>query len=70
MAARAALRRGSRRDDPVPTFEGSAGGPGLAHRVLAFESYIGFQHEYIGLLAGLVVALGLLTARSIRRSRA
>ncbi len=62
-------RRGSRRNALAPAFEGPSGGPGLAHRVLAFESYIGFQHDYIGILAGLVVALGLLTRWSFRASR-
>jgi hypothetical protein len=37
--------------------------------VLTFESYIGFQHEYIGVLAGLVVAAGLWVARGARRTR-
>ncbi len=64
-----ASRRGSRRNVPAPALEGPAGGPGLAHRVLAFESYVGFQHDYIGLLAGLIVAMGLLTRRRFRTNR-
>ena len=68
-AAAKATRRGSRRDSQTPALEGPAGGPGLAHRVLAFESYIGFQHEYIGLLAGLFVAPGLLVRRGFRAVR-
>ena len=61
-------RRGSRREDLPPTLEGPAGGPGLAQRALAFESYIGFQHDFIGLLAGLIVALGLLVRWTLRRA--
>lgn len=34
--------------------------PAFAQRVLAFETYIGFQHEVIGVVAGVVVALALL----------
>lgn len=49
--------------------DGPPGGPGLAERVLAFESYIGFQHEYVGVLAGVIVALGLLVARGMRHAR-
>ncbi len=64
-----ASHRGSRRNVPAPALEGPAGGPGLAHRVLAFESYVGFQHDYIGLLAGLIVAVGLLTSWRYRTSR-
>jgi hypothetical protein len=68
-ASAKATRRGSRRTVPAPPLEGPSGGPGLAHRVLAFESYVGFQHDYIGILAGLIVALGLLARWSLRTSR-
>jgi len=68
-SARSDLRRGSRRADPIPPPTGSAGAPGLAQQVLAFESYIGFQHESIGLLAGAITALGLLAAGLLRRAR-
>jgi hypothetical protein len=43
--------------------------PGLAQRVLAFEAYIGFQHDWIGLLAGIVVAIRLLGDRLFRGRR-
>ena len=70
MKARVSLRRGTRREGPLPVATGSVSAPGLAQRVLAFESYVGFQHDWIGVLAGVVVALELLSARLRRRDQA
>lgn len=64
-----ALRRGSRRAVPATLTAGPGGAPGLAQRVLAFEAYIGFQHDWVGLLAGIVVAMRLLGDRLVRGRR-
>jgi hypothetical protein len=65
-------RRGRRRDrpgSPLDTIDGPTSGPGLAERVLAFESSIGFQHHQVGLLAGVVVAVGLVSRWLLGRAR-
>jgi hypothetical protein len=68
------MRRGSRReriDGPVNSEP--SGSPGIVARLLAFETYTGFQHESIGMLAGLVhgglLLFARLNARRVRRRR-
>lgn len=60
-------RRGSRRADvtslPVTS---SAGGPGFLERVLSFETYTGFPHQEIGIIAGLWHAVDLWVRRGRR----
>lgn len=62
-------RRGNRRAEATsPSATRSVGQPGFLERVLTFEAYTGFPHQEIGILAGLLHAIGLWT-RGGRRPR-
>ena len=58
-------RRGSRRERPIdPKLERPVQAQGFSERLLTFESFTGFQHDSIGLLAGVAHAAGLLLWRA------
>ena len=59
-------RRGSRREGaPSQSVEQSGGAQGFTERLLSFESFVGFQHESIGVVVGLAHAIDLLTRRAM-----